>query len=175
MNKNKYELILVLEQSITPGALKTKTEEIKSEVIKIIGASYENGDIEIQYCGLRGLAYKINNNKRGHYVMFKMKCLPEIIQPLNKQIRFDKSILRPNIIKVKDFDTNHLLAFDKESDAQRDREKIDYKNIPLLQKYLNPIGNISPGRLSRISRKEQSEARRAIQIARQIALLSAGV
>jgi small subunit ribosomal protein S18 len=51
---------------------------------------------------------------------------------------------------------------------------IDYKNFPLLQKYINDRGKIIPRRISEISAKEQRQLSISIKRARQLALLTTG-
>jgi small subunit ribosomal protein S18 len=49
--------------------------------------------------------------------------------------------------------------------------KIDYKNIPLLKKYLSESGKILPTRITFVSQKKQRELSKAIKRARMLALL----
>jgi len=49
--------------------------------------------------------------------------------------------------------------------------KIDYKNIPLLKRYISEKGRILPSRITFISAKKQRELTRAIKLARLLALL----
>ncbi len=51
---------------------------------------------------------------------------------------------------------------------------IDYKNVNLLQKFLNDRGKIVPRRLSGISAKNQRRLARAVKNARFLALLPTG-
>ena len=51
---------------------------------------------------------------------------------------------------------------------------IDYKNVSLLQKYLNDRGKIVPRRISGITSKEQRQLTEAIKKARFLALLDVG-
>ena len=51
---------------------------------------------------------------------------------------------------------------------------IDYKNLPLLQKFLNDRGKIVPRRISGVSAKEQRQLATAIKRARFLALLTTG-
>ena len=51
---------------------------------------------------------------------------------------------------------------------------IDYKNVSLLQKFLNDRGKIVPRRISGISAKEQRQLTTAVKRARFLALLPAG-
>jgi len=52
--------------------------------------------------------------------------------------------------------------------------QINYKNIPLMQRFLNERGKIVPRRISGISAKEQRSLSRAIKQARFLALLPTG-
>lgn len=51
---------------------------------------------------------------------------------------------------------------------------IDYKNISLLQKYVNDRGKIVPRRVSGITASEQRQLSRAVKRARFLALLPTG-
>ena len=51
---------------------------------------------------------------------------------------------------------------------------IDYKNIPLLQKYVTERGKIIPRRITGVSAKEQRQLTAAIKQARFLALLETG-
>jgi small subunit ribosomal protein S18 len=48
---------------------------------------------------------------------------------------------------------------------------IDYKNIPLLQRYISERGRILPSRITAVSAKKQRELCQAIKRARALALL----
>lgn len=51
---------------------------------------------------------------------------------------------------------------------------IDYKNVSLLQKFLNERGKIVPRRITGVSAKEQRDLCSAIKKARFLALLTSG-
>jgi small subunit ribosomal protein S18 len=50
-------------------------------------------------------------------------------------------------------------------------QKIDYKDVKLLQRYISERGKIVPSRITAVSAKKQRELARAIKRARNIALL----
>ena len=52
--------------------------------------------------------------------------------------------------------------------------KIDYKNLPLLQKFLNERGKIVPRRITGVSAKDQRHIVVSIKRARFLALLPTG-
>lgn len=50
--------------------------------------------------------------------------------------------------------------------------ELNYKNLPLLNKFLTERGKIIPGRVTNVAMKKQRALSNAIKIARQLALLS---
>ncbi len=50
-------------------------------------------------------------------------------------------------------------------------QKIDYKDVKTLQRYVSERGKIVPSRITAVSAKKQRELARAIKRARNIALL----
>ncbi len=53
----------------------------------------------------------------------------------------------------------------------KDAPQIDYKNIVLLSQYVSKRGRILPGRITNVCARKQRELKKAINIARTLALL----
>ena len=54
--------------------------------------------------GLRNLAYKINKNRKGHYMLLNIDGPPEAIQEYERLMRLDEDIIRFLTIKIKFID-----------------------------------------------------------------------
>ena len=61
-----YEHVFICRQDLTSVEAETLAEDFK-------GTLTENGGkvIESEYWGLRSIAYRMNKNRKGHYLMFK--------------------------------------------------------------------------------------------------------
>jgi small subunit ribosomal protein S18 len=96
--------------------------------------------------------------------------------------------IRDNARRDSKRDSKRDLKRDSKRDSKRDFGKqrntaryklpkdavIDYKNISLLQRYLNDRGKILPRRITDVSAKEQRLLVTAIKKARFLAILSSG-
>ena len=80
----------------------------------------------------------------------------------SKQNNFAKlSIFQPNKYKFK---KNCPLSV-------KGAQKIDYKNVKLLKRYMSENGKILPSRITNVSQKKQRELSLSIKRARNLALL----
>ncbi len=96
-----YEAVFIVRQE----ASSSHVESVAQETISIIKEF--NGDVtKTEFCGLRNLAYPINNCKRGHYVLLNIISNPEGIKELERKFRLSEDIIRFLIIKVENLDNN---------------------------------------------------------------------
>ena len=54
-----------------------------------------------EYWGLKTMAYKINKNRKGHYVLLKSDSPPEAVEEMERLMRLHDDIMRVMTIKVK--------------------------------------------------------------------------
>lgn len=66
---------------------------------------------------------------------------------------------------------NRKSNFRKGSKCPLADKKISYKDIELLSQYISEKGRILPSRIGNVSAKKQRELKRAINVARNLALL----
>ena len=90
-----YESVFIIRQDVSSSDV----DKITDDFTKII---VENGGevIRTEYWGLRTLAYKIGNNKKGHYVFLGVKTNHSVINELERKMKLSENIIRFINIKV---------------------------------------------------------------------------
>ena len=94
-----YESVIIGRQDLTPGQFETLLEKF----IAVI-QSFKGKIIKRENWGIRNLAYKINKNRKGHYMLLNIDGPPEAIQEYERLMRLDEDIIRFLTIKIKSID-----------------------------------------------------------------------
>ena len=94
---NKYELMTIYP--IEDDKFKDGTEKVKA-VLAQFGATVEK---EESY-GDRDLAYEIDRQKRGRFVLFTVKANPAKIVEINTQFRLNNNLLKSLFVKLNEKD-----------------------------------------------------------------------
>ena len=94
-----YESVIIGRQDLTPGQFETLLEKF----IAVI-QSFKGEIKKRENWGIRNLAYKINKNRKGHYMLFNIDGPPEAIQEYERLMRLDEDIIRFLTIKIKSID-----------------------------------------------------------------------
>ncbi|MFT6105879.1 MAG: small subunit ribosomal protein S6 [Rickettsiales bacterium] len=105
-----YEVVSIARQDFSAEDV----DNLSDKFSKII-TDNKGKVISKEYWGLRDLAYKINKNNRGHYVLLNIESEFEAIEELKRVIGFDENIIRSNIFKVKQHSTGSLLKVSKDA------------------------------------------------------------
>ena len=94
-----YETIFIARQDITANQVETLAKHYTG-VIKEFG-----GEItKTEFCGLRNLAYKIQKNRKGHYVLMNIAVKPEGIKEVERQMKINEDVLRYLSVRVDTLD-----------------------------------------------------------------------
>ncbi|MFY9589323.1 30S ribosomal protein S6 [Rickettsia endosymbiont of Halotydeus destructor] len=84
-----YESVFIVRQDVSLNDI----DKITDDFIKIV--KNNNGIVvKTEYWGLRPLAYKIGNNKKGHYVFLGLNTGPETIKELERKMQLNENIIR---------------------------------------------------------------------------------
>ena len=91
-----YESVIIGRQDLTSGQFDTLLEKFIA-VIHSFKGEIKNRE----NWGVRNLAYKINKNRKGHYVLLNIDGPPEAIKENERLMRLDEDIIRFLTIKIK--------------------------------------------------------------------------
>jgi small subunit ribosomal protein S6 len=91
-----YEHVFISRQDLSIS----QAEGLIEHFSKILS---ENGGkvLSQEYWGLKTMAYKINKNRKGHYVLLKSDSPPEAVEEMERLMRLHEDIMRVMTIKVK--------------------------------------------------------------------------
>ena len=96
-----YEHLLIARQDISAQQVDALATHLKTIV------EGEGGKIEKQeYWGLRGLAYRIKKNRKGHYVLLNINAPAPAVIELERQLKINEDVLRYITVKVDQFDVS---------------------------------------------------------------------
>ncbi len=87
-------MVFITRQDLAAGEVDAISNKIISKVQK------QGGNLVYrEYWGLRNLAYKIEKNSKGHYVMIGLETTPQVLEEVEKIMRFEAGIVRRNIFR----------------------------------------------------------------------------
>ena len=94
-----YEHLLIARQDISAQQVDALATHLKTII------EGEGGKVEKQeYWGLRGLAYRIKKNRKGHYVLLNINAPAKAVQELERQLKINEDVLRFITVKVEKFE-----------------------------------------------------------------------
>ena len=115
-----YESVIIGRQDLTPGQFETLLEKF----IAVI-QSFKGEIKKRENWGIRNLAYKINKNRKGHYMLLNIDGPPEAIQEYERLMRLDEDIIRFLTIKIKAIDEKPSPLMVNESDRSKNETTKD--------------------------------------------------
>src|ERR1700675_253395 len=100
-----YEHMLIARQDISAQQVDALGTHLKTII------ESEGGKVEKQeYWGLRGLAYRIKKNRKGHYVLLNINAPSNAVVELERQLKINEDVLRYITVKVDQFDVSSSKA-----------------------------------------------------------------
>ena len=94
-----YESIIIGRQDLTPNQFL----ELAEEFIKII-ETFNGVIVKRENWGLRNLAYKINKNRKGHYILLNIDSNSDAIAEYERLMRLNEDIIRFLTIRINSVD-----------------------------------------------------------------------
>ena len=109
-----YESVIIGRQDLTPSQFETIIEKFISVIVSLKGEIKKR-----ESWGLRNLAYKINKNRKGHYILLNIDGPPEAIIEYERLMRLDEDIIRFLTIKIKFIDEKPSPLMANKSDKNK--------------------------------------------------------
>ena len=119
-----YESVIIGRQDLTSSQFETLIEKF----ISII-ASFKGKIKKRENWGLRNLAYKINKNRKGHYILLNIDASSEAIFEYERLLRLDEDIIRFLTIKINSIDENPSPLMTNKTDKQRNEALVNDSDL----------------------------------------------
>ena len=122
-----YESVIIGRQDLTEGQFETLIEKF----IAVIQSF--NGEVKKrENWGIRNLAYKINKNRKGHYILLNIDAPPEALTEYERLMRIDEDIIRFLNMKIKFIDEKPSPLLANKSDKLKNETQLD-ENFSTLE------------------------------------------
>ncbi len=119
-----YESVIIGRQDLTSSQFET----LIGKFISVI-ESFKGEIKKKENWGLRNLAYKINKNRKGHYILLNIDAESKAIFEYERLMRLDEDIIRFLTIKINSIDENPSPLMTNKSDKQRNEAIVDDSDL----------------------------------------------
>lgn len=117
-----YEILFVARNELVESQVNEISEGISGYITK------NGGEVKFShYFGIRSLAYEIQKNKKGHYVVMHFTLNPGDIKELDRMIRLNEDVIRFIIVNIEESNPDDVLAMltVKDKDFESDDDSDD--------------------------------------------------
>ncbi|MBV6632220.1 MAG: 30S ribosomal protein S6 [Alphaproteobacteria bacterium] len=94
-----YETVLIARQDVSAAQVDAIAESLTS-IVKENGGTVQ----KTENWGLRSLAYRIQKNRKGHYVLLGIDGPAQAIAEMERSLRFNEDVLRYMTVRVDEID-----------------------------------------------------------------------
>ncbi len=121
-----YENVFIARQDIS-GA---QVDQLADTFTQLIAE--QGGEIKKrEYWGLRNLSYRMNKNRKGHYVLFNIEAPAPAVAELERTMRINEDVLRYLTLRVEELDEGASPVMQsrgsREDRPRRDRDRDRYE------------------------------------------------
>jgi small subunit ribosomal protein S6 len=138
-----YECVLIARNDVTQQQVEGVADNIATQLEAEGGAVQKR-----EYWGLRGLAYRIKKNRKGHYMLLGLDAKPAFISEMERQLSLNEDMLRFMTIRVEEIEEAPSAILSRKSD---DRER-SFRGP-------KPAGRFESGRRRSFDDREEFRAR----------------
>lgn len=94
-----YESVIIARQDVSTTQVETLIDEFSAIIEKAGGSIHKK-----EFWGLRGLAYRIKKNRKGHYVMLNIETDSETLNEFERIMSLNEDVLRFMTIAIEEVD-----------------------------------------------------------------------
>ena len=94
-----YESVIIARQDVSTTQVETLVDEFSAIIEKAGGSIHKK-----EFWGLRGLAYRIKKNRKGHYVMMNIETDSETLNEFERIMGLNEDVLRFMTIAIEEVD-----------------------------------------------------------------------
>jgi small subunit ribosomal protein S6 len=138
-----YETVLIARNDVTQQQVEAVADEIGTE-LEVDGGAVKKRE----YWGLRGLAYRIKKNRKGHYMLLGLDAKPAFVSEMERKLGLNEDILRFMTVRITEIDAAPSAILSRKSD-ERERSFRGPK----------PAGRFESGRRRGFDDREEFRAR----------------
>lgn len=116
-----YETVFIARQELSDTQVKTLTEDLCKFIKDGKGKIHKT-----EFWGLRTLAYRINKNRKGHYVLIESDAPAEALHEMERNMRLSEDVLRYMSIKEEQLSDGPSIMMnknDRDTDDSTDKKK----------------------------------------------------
>jgi len=140
-----YESVFIARNDVTQA----QVDAVADQVAGIL--TEQGGDVKKrEYWGLRGLAYRIKKNRKGHYMLLGIDASPAAMQEVERQLGLNEDVLRVLTLRVEAIDEAPSAILSRRGE-ERDRDR-GFRGP-------RPPGRFTSGRRDRGDEREEFRAR----------------
>lgn len=109
-----YETVLIARNDVTQQQVESIADTIAAQF-----ESEQGGEIKKrEYWGLRSLAYRINKNRKGHYMLLGLDVNAASLKEMERQLGLNEDVLRFMTIRVDAIDEAPSAILSRKSDER---------------------------------------------------------
>jgi small subunit ribosomal protein S6 len=109
-----YESIFIARQDVPSTQVDTLTALFSDIIVKDGGKV-----VKTEPWGLRNLAYRINKNKKGHYVLMNIDAPPAAIAEMERNMKLNEDVLRFMTVRVEEHEAGPSAILRKDERSER--------------------------------------------------------
>lgn len=109
-----YEHVYLARQDLAPAQVEALTEAF-TKIVADTGGEVKS----TEYWGLRNIAYRIQKNRKAHYVLLNIDGPAAAIQELERQVALNEDVIRYQTIRVEALETGPSAMMKKSDRGDR--------------------------------------------------------